>query len=105
FVGYRHIELDEENRTVRLTKDKTRIGLGGIAKGYAVDRAVKVLDEAGLTAFFVQAGGDLFARGKKPDGSAWQAGIRDPRGPEGKYFARLPLTDHAFSTAGDYERA
>jgi thiamine biosynthesis lipoprotein len=66
---------------------------------------VKVLERAGLTSFFVQAGGDLFARGKKADGSEWQAGIRDPRGPENAYFARLPLTDHAFSTAGDYERA
>ena len=88
-----------------LAKEKTQIGLGGIAKGYAVDRAVAVLDKAGLTSFFVQAGGDLFARGKKPDGTEWQAGIRDPRGPESKYFAKLPLSDHAFSTAGDYERS
>jgi FAD:protein FMN transferase len=53
----------------------------------------------------VQAGGDLYAKGKKPDGSDWQAGIRDPRGKEGQYFAKLPLSDHAFSTAGDYERS
>jgi thiamine biosynthesis lipoprotein len=105
FVGWKNIELDESKRTVKLAKDKTQIGLGGIAKGYAVDRAVKVLEAAGLTSFFVQAGGDLFARGKKPDGTDWQAGIRDPRGPENKYFAILPLSDHAFSTAGDYERA
>lgn len=105
FVGYRNIELDESKHTVKLTKERTQIGLGGIAKGYGVDRAVKVLDDAGLTSFFVQAGGDLFARGKKPDGSDWQAGIRDPRGPESKYFAILPLSDHAFSTAGDYERS
>lgn len=105
FLDYRHIKLDEQKRTVMLAKEQTRIGLGGIAKGYGVDRAVKVLDEAGLSAFFVQAGGDLFARGNKPDGSPWQAGVRDPRGPEGKYFARLAVTDHAFSTAGDYERA
>ena len=41
----------------------------------------------------------------KPDGSPWQAGIRDPRGPEGDYFAMMPVSDHAFSTAGDYERS
>jgi thiamine biosynthesis lipoprotein len=105
FVGWRNIKLDEGAKTVMLTKDKTQIGLGGIAKGYAVDMAVKVLERAGLTSFFVQAGGDLFARGKKPDGTDWQAGIRDPRGPEGKWFAKMALTDHAFSTAGDYERA
>jgi FAD:protein FMN transferase len=105
FVSWRNIKLDESAKTVMLTKDKTQIGLGGIAKGYAVDMASKVLDRAGLTSYFVQAGGDLFARGLKADGTEWQAGIRDPRGPENVWFAKLPLTDHAFSTAGDYERA
>jgi thiamine biosynthesis lipoprotein len=105
FVGFKNIELDEGKQTVRLKNERTQIGLGGIAKGYAVDRAVKVLEQAGLTSFFVQAGGDLFARGKKPDGAPWTAGIRDPRGPENKYFARLAISDHAFSTAGDYERS
>ncbi len=105
FVGYKNIVLDESKRTVMLAKEKTRIGLGGIAKGYAVDKAVKVLEQAGLTSFFVQAGGDLFARGKKPDGKDWQAGIRDPRGQAGSFFAMLSLSDHAFSTAGDYERS
>ena len=88
-----------------LDKVGVRISLGGIAKGYAVDRATAVLDRAGITSFFVQAGGDLFTRGKKPNGDGWQAGIRDPRGPEGQFFALLPLSDHAFSTAGDYERS
>lgn len=105
FVGWKNIKVDERAKTVMLTKPQTKIGLGGIAKGYAVDKAVAVLERAGLTSFFVQAGGDLFARGKKPDGSDWSAGIRDPRGAEGKYFAKIPLSDHAFSTAGDYERS
>lgn len=105
FVGFKNIVVDDAKKTVMLTKDKTKIGLGGIAKGYAVDRAVAVLEKAGLTSFFVQAGGDLFARGKKADGTDWQAGIRDPRGDETKWFAKLPLSDHAFSTAGDYERS
>lgn len=105
FLGASKVKVDAAKKTVVLTHPKTRIGLGGIAKGYAVDRAVKVLEGAGLKSFFVQAGGDLFARGKKPDGADWQAGIRDPRGPESKYFAKLPLSDHAFSTAGDYERS
>jgi thiamine biosynthesis lipoprotein len=101
-VNYRHIKLNDADHTVYLDKAGVRISLGGIAKGYAVDKAVKVLDAAGLKSFFVQAGGDLFARGSKPDGQDWQSGIRDPRS-EG-YFAVLPLNDHAFSTAGDYER-
>lgn len=105
FVGWKNIVLDESKRSVMLAKEKTKIGLGGIAKGYAVDKAVKVLESAGLTSFFVQAGGDLYARGRKPDGKEWQAGIRDPRGKPGSFFAMLSLSDHAFSTAGDYERS
>jgi thiamine biosynthesis lipoprotein len=105
YLGWRHVKLDEAAHTVRLDEDHVRIGLGGIAKGYAVDKAARVLLEAGVASFYVQAGGDLFTHGVKPDGSAWQAGIRDPRGPEGDYFAVMPVSDHAFSTAGDYERS
>ena len=104
-VGYKHVKLDTAARTVMIDDQRTHIGLGGIAKGYAVDKAAKVLQDAGLTSFFVQAGGDLLTRGEKPDGKPWQAGIRDPRGPEGDYFALMQVTDHAFSTAGDYERS
>jgi thiamine biosynthesis lipoprotein len=105
YVGYRHVKLDPAAHTVFLDESHVRIGLGGIAKGYAVDKAAKVLLDAGVTSFYVQAGGDLFTHGTKPDGSPWQAGIRDPRGPDGDYFVMMPVVDHAFSTAGDYERS
>jgi FAD:protein FMN transferase len=104
-VGYRHLHLDPAAHTVFLDQEGTKVSLGGIAKGYAVDKAAAVLERAGLTSYFVQAGGDLYTRGKKPDGSDWSAGVRDPRGAEGSYFALLHVTDHAFSTAGDYERS
>ena len=104
-LNYHHIHLDEGKRSVFLDTKGVRISLGGIAKGYAVDRAAQVLEGMGLQAFFVQAGGDLFTKGRKPDGNEWQAGVRDPRGPEGSFFAMLSVSDHAFSTAGDYERS
>jgi len=104
-VNYKHIKLDAKATSIMLDAPGVRISLGGIAKGYAVDRAVSVLDQAKITSFYAQAGGDLFTRGKKPDGTEWQAGVHDPRGPEGSFFALLPTSDHAFSTAGDYERA
>jgi FAD:protein FMN transferase len=63
------------------------------------------LRQAGLQTFLVQAGGDLYGAGKKPDGSSWTSGIQDPRAAEGVFFATIELTDHAFSTAGDYARA
>jgi thiamine biosynthesis lipoprotein len=105
YLGYRHVKLDAAARTVFLDESHVRIGLGGIAKGYAVDKAAEVLLAAGVSSFYVQAGGDLYAHGVKPDGAPWQAGIRDPRGPEGDYFATMAVSDHAFSTAGDYERS
>jgi FAD:protein FMN transferase len=103
-VDYRTVELDPAARAVRLPKAH-KIGLGGIAKGYIVDRAAFVLKQAGVQAFLVQAGGDLYGAGRKPDGSPWISAIRDPRGPEGSSFAAIELTDHAFSTAGDYARS
>ncbi len=104
-LSYKHVHLDPAASTVYLDRAGVKIGLGGIAKGYAVDKASAVLARAGITAFFVQAGGDLYTKGDKPDGSPWMAGVRDPRGPEGDYFCVLPVSDHAFSTAGDYERS
>jgi thiamine biosynthesis lipoprotein len=98
------LEVDPKKRTARLPKKGMAINLGGIAKGYAVDRAAGVLRAQGFTSVVVQAGGDLLVRGRKgPD--AWRVGIRDPRGAEGDFFAIAPITDAAFSTAGDYERA
>ncbi len=105
YLGYRHVKVDEERSTVFLDESHVRISLGGIAKGYAVDRAAKVLLDAGVSSFYAQAGGDLYTHGTKPDGAPWLAGVRDPRGPEGDYFAVMPVDDHSFSTAGDYERA
>jgi thiamine biosynthesis lipoprotein len=80
-----------------------KIHLGGIGKGYAVERAIRILRAAGLRDFMIQAGGDLYVGGHK-DGRPWRLGINDPRGPEGKSFATIDLTDSTFSTSGDYAR-
>jgi FAD:protein FMN transferase len=103
-VDYRRVELDQPGGRVRIGK-RQQLGLGGIAKGYIVDQAAKVLHDSGVQGFLAQAGGDLFGSGRKPDGSAWVSGVQDPRGPQGQFFAVIELTDHAFSTAGDYARA
>jgi thiamine biosynthesis lipoprotein len=111
-IDYHHIQVDTDKRTVFLDRAGMRMSLGGIAKGFAVDAAAAVLTTEGITDFFVQAGGDLYVRGKKPDGSAFKVGVRDPRKPcdlnqpnADCYFALLEVQDHAFSTAGDYERS
>lgn len=104
FVDYRRIQLDDAGKTVTIPRG-AKLGLGGIAKGYIVDRAAGVLRASGLDSFLVQAGGDLYGAGRKPDGSPWVSGIQDPRGARGAFFATIELTDHAFSTAGDYARS
>jgi thiamine biosynthesis lipoprotein len=102
-IDYRKVIVDHDKSTVYLAKKGMAINLGGIAKGYAVDRAVAVLKKSGFTDAIVQAGGDLMCAGSK-GGAPWSAGVRDPRGGRGDVFAVMKLSNHAFSTAGDYER-
>ena len=103
-IGYQHVALDKKKRTVFLKKKGMSITLGGIAKGYAVDKCVKLLYDQGFTSFMVQAGGDMFVAGKK-GADPWVVGIRDPRGAtKDAMFATAPVEDHSFSTSGDYER-
>jgi thiamine biosynthesis lipoprotein len=102
-IDYRKLVVDHDKRTLFLQEKGMAVNLGGIAKGYAVDRATAILRKRGFPDAIVQAGGDLMLSGSK-SGKPWMAGIRDPRGPRDAYFARARVTDHAFSTAGDYER-
>lgn len=101
-VDWRRVRLDPEKRTVFLEGEGMALGLGGIAKGYAVDRLAALLREEGLRDFVIRLGGDLYASGTHGE-RPWHAGIQDPRA-EGQVFARIDLRDAAFSTSGDYER-
>jgi FAD:protein FMN transferase len=103
-IDYRQIEIDDGAGTVRVKRQGMRVHLGGIGKGYAVDHAVNIMRRAGLRDFLIQAGGDLYAAGRK-DGKPWRVGIDDPRGPGGRSFATVDLSDGTFSTSGDYARS
>ncbi|MBI4815358.1 MAG: FAD:protein FMN transferase [Deltaproteobacteria bacterium] len=100
-IDYRAVTLDREKRTVRM-KPRMKLGLGGIAKGYAVDRVVELLRRRSFENFFVKLGGELYLSGRRGD-RPWIAGIQDPRNRE-SYFATLALENSAFTTSGDYER-
>ena len=101
-INWRHMVLDAKKTTVFFTRPGMRIDLGGIAKGYSVDRGIEILQSKGITRAMVNAGGDTRIIGDR-FGKPWVVGVRDPDH-EGKVFLRLPLTDTAFSTSGDYER-
>jgi thiamine biosynthesis lipoprotein len=102
-INYRDLVLDERAGTAWLRRRGMRAHLGGIGKGYAVERSVKMFRDRGLKDFMIQAGGDLYVGGKKGD-RPWTLGINDPRGPGGSSFATIQLSDATFSTSGDYER-
>jgi FAD:protein FMN transferase len=88
----------------RLARAGMRVGLGGIAKGWALDTAARALLSLGFGDFLLQAGGDLYAAGHRGD-APWQVAIRDPRGGPLDALAALDVSDRAFSTTGDYEHA
>jgi thiamine biosynthesis lipoprotein len=102
-VNYEHVLLDKEHQTVQFSQKGVRIDLGGIAKGYAVDRGIEALKSLGVTHAYVAAGGDSRIIGDR-FGTPWVVGIRDPMKGEGSVIARIPLVDAAMSTSGDYER-
>ena len=102
-IDYQQLVVDEAKGTAFLKRKGMRVHLGGIGKGYAVDRAAAILRGRGFNDFMIQSGGDLYVAGKRGD-RAWRAGIQDPRGPKGSSFAAMDLSDAAFTTSGDYER-
>ena len=77
--------------------------LGGCAKGYATDEAFEALREAGIRHAIINAGGNVYALGTKPDGSPWRVGVQDPRNPQG-IIAVLAVSDRAVVSSGDYQR-
>lgn len=100
-IDYRHLQLDEKARTIHYARSGVVIDLGGIAKGYAVDRGCAILADAGVKHAIVTAGGDSRILGDRR-GRLWMVGIKNPRG-EG-HVIKLPVENLAVSTSGDYER-
>ena len=100
-VNFRNLKTHYGGK-VFLKKKEMAIDLGGIAKGYAVDRAFGLLKSLGYRNLVVNAGGDLRVGESKPEGP-WSIGIQHPRNPE-KIIARISLSDTAMATSGDYEK-
>ena len=101
-VDYRALQVNAAKGMAFITRPGVRVHLGGIGKGYAVDRAVDLLRAANLREFLIQAGGDIYAAGTN-NGTPWKLGLADPRG-DHSAFAALEVRDGTLSTSGDYER-
>ena len=101
-IDFRYVTLDQGKGTVRFGQQGVRINLGGIAKGYVVERGVDILRRHGVEYGVVTAGGDSRLLGDRR-GRPWMIGIRDPR-KDGEVPISVPLEDEAISTSGDYER-
>ena len=101
-IDFRFVELDQAAGTISFREEGVRINLGGIAKGYVVERGVSILRSRGVQNGIVTAGGDSRLLGDRR-GQPWMVGIRDPRD-DGEVAISVPLEDEAISTSGDYER-
>jgi thiamine biosynthesis lipoprotein len=101
-INYRHVKIDPQASTIEFLQQGVRIDLGGIAKGYAVDRSMEILQSAGVENAIVSAGGDSRVIGRRWD-RPWNVGIRNPRNKD-SIVSMIPLENSAISTSGDYER-
>ena len=100
-INYKNVIVNEEDGTVFLKNKGMRIGLGGIGKGYAAERAKSVLQQMGIQSGIVNAAGDLTAWGYQANGQPWLIGIADPDSIHHP-FSSLNITNMAVATSGNY---
>ena len=107
-VGYRKLSLDPGRRTVQFLREGMALDLGGIAKGYAVDRVVSLLREYRIESALVSAGGStVFGLGTPPGKTAWRVRVRDPVSPRDpqKSALTVSLENQCLSISGSYENS
>jgi thiamine biosynthesis lipoprotein len=103
-IGYQNVILSQRDGTIFFDKSGVELDLGGVAKGYAVDRAVAVLKQRGVTSAMVSAGGStIYALGAPPGKSSWEVEIQDPID-QRKIATTVQLKDQSLSVSGSYER-
>lgn len=101
-VNYKNIVLDEKAKTVFLRRKGMLLGLGGIAKGYALEKAANILEQAGFKSFMFFGGGQVVVHGKKGN-RPWRVGVQHPR--MNDYFGFVEAERGSVATSGDYEHA
>ncbi len=102
-VGYKNIDIISEEQSVFLTRPAMSLDLGGIAKGYAMDKAIAVLRKEGIEAALLNAGGDIYCLGGRDKNKKWQVAVQHPR-KKNSILTILELEDMACATSGDYQK-
>ncbi len=102
-VNYRRVSVRDGNR-IFLPEEGMGIDVGGIAKGYAVDEAARILREAGIQHALIDFGGDIFTIGTRVDGKPWRIGVQHPSSVRQDLLAVVEIVDLAIVSSGDYER-
>lgn len=102
-VDFRRVRYDTETRTATLGEGQS-VDLGGIGKGFTSQRVTEILKNAGIKSAMVSLGGNVQCLGTKPDGTAWNIGIRDPWNSQSGIYCAVSITDKAVITSGGYER-
>jgi thiamine biosynthesis lipoprotein len=108
-VGYEKLKLDDQNRTIQFTVEGMRLDLGGIAKGYAVDKAIEAMQNSGALGGMVDLGGDIRCFGTPSKGKKnWLIGLQNPNAVQDTtvrdVLLKLKLTEGAIATSGDYQQ-
>jgi len=103
-VDYKTLLIDTMNNTAMLPMKGQIVDLGGIAKGYAGNEAIRIYKENEITSGFINLGGNVVVLGTKPDGALWNIGVQNPRDVNGKIIGKLAVKDTAIVSSGDYER-
>lgn len=102
-VGWRMVRFDPATRAVRLPVRGMRLDFGGVARGYAVDRAVEALRAGGVAQGLVDLGGTYRVFGAPPVGARWIVGLKDPRDAE-EVFAAVQMDSGAVAITGAYDQ-
>lgn len=103
-VNVKKLILNDQKKTAKLEQPDMALDLGGIAKGFACDLARKKYQELGLNSCLLSLGGNIYSYGKKPDGTDFVIGLRDPLGDANTLFGTITAPDQVISTTGGYER-
>lgn len=102
-IGFQHVRLNEPAHSIRFDREGVELDLGGIAKGYAIDKAAQILRESGVRSALISSGSSIYALGAPPNKTGWPITVRDPLAPE-RSITNIELKDQSLSTSGCYDK-